>query len=40
MGQAECAPEPLQAISTPRESDEIDAIEKIRVGSAEYETWH
>ena len=34
MGQAECTPEPLQPISTPRESnilssDEIDATEKI-----------
>lgn len=45
MGQAECTPEPLQPISTTREStilssDEIDAIEEITVGSAEYEAWH
>ena len=36
MAQAECTPEPLQPISTPRESnilssDKIDAIEKITV---------
>ena len=45
MGQAECTPEPLQPISTPRESnilssDEIDAIEKITVGQADNEAWH
>ena len=45
MGQAECTPEPLQPISTPRESDilssdEIDAIEEITVGPTENEAWH
>lgn len=45
MGQAKCTAEPLQPISTPREStilssDEIDAIEKITVGQADNETWH
>lgn len=45
MGQAKCTAEPLQPISTPREStilssDEIDAIEKITVGHADNETWH
>ena len=45
MGQAECTPEPLQPISTPRESDilssdEIDAIEETTVGPAEKEAWH
>ena len=45
MGQAECTPEPLQPISTPRESnilssDEIDAIEKITTGQADNEAWH
>ena len=45
MGQAERTPEPLQSISSLRESDilssdEIDAIEEITVGSAEYKAWH
>ena len=45
MGQAERTPEPLQPISTPRESDilssdEIDAIEEITVGPTENEAWH
>ena len=45
MGQAECTPDPLQPISTPRESnilssDEIDAIEEITVGLTENEAWH
>ena len=45
MGQAECTPEPLQPISTPRESnmlssDEIDAMEEITVSPAENEAWH
>ena len=47
VSQAECTPEPLQPIYTPRESkivllsrDEIDAIEKITVGQADNEAWH
>ena len=47
MSQAECTPEPLQPIYTPRESkivllsrDEVDAIEKITVGQADNEAWH
>ena len=47
MSQAECTPEPLQPIYTPRESkivllssDEIDAIDKITVGQADNEAWH
>ena len=45
MGRAECTPEPLQPMCTPRESnilssDEIDAIEEITVGLAENEAWH
>ena len=44
MGQAECTPEPLQPISSLRESDilscdEIDVIEEITVGSAENKAW-
>ena len=47
MSRAECTPEPLQPIYTPRESkivllsrDEVDAIEKITVGQADNEAWH
>ena len=47
VSQAECTPEPLQPIYTPRESkivllsrDEVDAIENITVGQADNEAWH
>ena len=45
VSEAECTPEPLQPISTPKESNilssaEIDAIEKITVGQADNEAWH
>ena len=45
VSPAECTPETLQPISTPREStilssDEINAIEKITVGQADNEAWH